>query len=327
MRKGVRIAVWIGAAVVAVLVAGAGALAYTYRPISQAEADAAIQERLRKSVAENESVSAALFTTYSGKDERLRQYVAGTLAADSSEPARVDSQFHSASVGKTMLATVFGQLVDEGRVQFGDPVSKFVQASVLEGLFVVDGVDHSGEVTTGQLLSHTSGAADYFEGPVLTGPSMIDIITQDPDRLFSPQDLLAFSREHQAPVAAPGEKFAYSDTGYVLAGLALEAIEQTLYEQILQERIFSPLGMRDSFVLTEYGTENGTLAVTARGVDLSDRNALSVDWAGGGVVTTTADLVTFLRALTSEGLCSGETLARLTSFEHQYDTGITTGWA
>ncbi|GLY15096.1 hypothetical protein Kisp01_21110 [Kineosporia sp. NBRC 101677] len=113
MRKGVRIAVWIGAAVVAVLVAGAGALAYTYRPISQAEADAAIQERLRKSVAENESVSAALFTTYSGKDERLRQYVAGTLAADSSEPARVDSQFHSASVGKTMLATVFGQLVDE----------------------------------------------------------------------------------------------------------------------------------------------------------------------------------------------------------------------
>ncbi|PRX11468.1 hypothetical protein CLV67_13144 [Actinoplanes italicus] len=90
-----------------------------------------------------------------------------------------------------------------------------------------------------------------------------------------------------------------SDTGYILLGLALERIERR-----------------------PYGKDGDVLAVTARGVDLSDRNAMSVDWAGGGVVTATSDLVTFIRAFTSAEIVSAGTLARLTDFEHEYEKGI-----
>jgi D-alanyl-D-alanine carboxypeptidase len=314
MRKGTRIALGIAGGLVAVIVAGVGTLAYLNRPLSRAGVDAAIQERLRDSVAEHESVSGALFATWSGRTGELHRYAAGA--------AQVNSRFHSASVGKTMLAAVYGQLVDEKRVTFDDPVSKWLDDSMLDGLFVEG---RAGDVTLGQLLSHTSGAADYFEGPVTSGPPMIDLITTDPDRLFTPADLLAFSRQHQRPASAPGTSFAYSDTGYILLGLALEAIERRPYDQVLESRLFAPLGMRDSRLLTEYGKDADVLAVTARGVDLSDRNAMSVDWAGGGVVTTTADLVTFIRSFTSGDLLTAQTRARLTDFEHEYDKGIRYG--
>ncbi|WP_373873186.1 serine hydrolase [Actinoplanes italicus] len=105
-----------------------GLLAYLHRPLSQAGVDAAIQQRLQDTVTGNESVTGALFATYSGRTGALHRYAAGA--------ARVDSRFHSASVGKTMLAAVHGQLVDEGRVTFDDPVGRWLGATVLDGLFV-----------------------------------------------------------------------------------------------------------------------------------------------------------------------------------------------
>ncbi len=308
MRKGFRIALVIAAGVV---VAGAGTLAVLNRPLSRAEADAAVQRRLDDTVAGHDSVRGALFATWSGRTGRLDRYAAGV--------ARVDSRFHAASVGKTMLATVVGQLVDEGRLGFDDPVGRWLDPAVLDGL-VAEG--RAGEVTLGRLLSHTAGVADYFEGPVRSGTPMIDLIAADPDRLFSPADLLAFSRDRQRPFAGPGTAFHYSDTGYVLLGLALEEIEGRPYAEILDRRIFTPLGMRDSHLATTFGTDAGLLPLTVRGVDLSSRNALSVDWAGGGVVTTAADLVTFLRAFTGGELLSPATLARLTAFEQEFQPGI-----
>jgi D-alanyl-D-alanine carboxypeptidase len=322
MRRRGKIIWGITGGVTALLVAGAGALAYANRPLSRDELDRAIEEQLRSAVEDEPTLSSALLTVYSAPDDRLLQYAVGTERTGSDVPARVDSPYHSASVGKTMLATVYGQLVDEGVVSFDDPVATWLGPETLDGLFVVEGTDHASEVTIGQLLSHTSGVADYFEGPVTSGTPILQQIAADPDRLWTPQDLVAFSRDHQEPVGAPGESFAYSDTGYVLLGLALERIEGAPYDQILDDRLFTPLGMTDSRLMTEFGDGSGILALTADGVDLSERNALSVDWAGGGVVTTMDDLLAFLRALTGGALVSDEVLAALTTFEHDADRGI-----
>ncbi|MHA7133109.1 serine hydrolase domain-containing protein [Oerskovia turbata] len=322
MRRRGKIIWGITGGVTALLVAGVGALAYANRPLSRDEVDQAVEDLLRGAVEDEPTLSSALLTVYSGADDRLLQYAVGTERADGDVPARVDSPYHSASVGKTMLATVYGQLVDEGAVAFDDPVSTWLGPETLDGLFVVDGTDHASEVTIGQLLSHTSGVADYFEGPVTSGTPILQQVADDPDRLFTPADLVAFSRDHQEPVGAPGESFAYSDTGYVLLGLALERIEGAPYAQILDDRLFTPLGMTDSRLMTEFGEGSGILALTADGVDLSERNVLSVDWAGGGVVTTMDDLLTFLRALTGGDLVSQDVLARLTDFEHELDRGI-----
>ncbi|MBD7949809.1 serine hydrolase domain-containing protein [Oerskovia rustica] len=322
MRRRGKITWGITGGAMALLLAGAGALAYANRPLSRAQVDQAVEERLRDAVAGDPTLSNALLTVYSGPEDRLLQYAVGTERAGSDVPARTDSPYHSASVGKTMLAAVYGQLVDEGTLTFDDPVAAWLDAETLADLFVVDGTDHAAEVTVGQLLAHTSGVADYFEGPVTSGVPVLEQVAADPDHLFTAQELVAFSRDHQEPVGVPGETFAYSDTGYLLLGLALERIEGAPYAQVLDDRLFTPLGMAGSRLLTEFGEGTDILSLTADGVDISRRNALSVDWAGGGVVTTMDDLLLFLRALMGGDLVSDETLATLTRFEHDVDKGI-----
>lgn len=325
MRRRAKVALSITGGVLALAITGAGVLAYLNRPLSRAEFDLAVEERLRSAVENDPTLSSALLTVYSGPDDRLLQYAVGTTGPKTNEAATVDSRYHSASVGKTMLAAIYGQLVDEQRLTFDDPISTWLDASTLDGLFMLHGVDHSGDVTVGQLLSHTSGVADYFEGPVTSGTPLLQQVTDDPDTSFTPESLLAFSRERQVPVGAPGAQFAYSDTGYILLGLALESIEHKPYAQILEERLFAPLGMSDSELMTRFGDDTGILPITLDGVDLSTRAALSFDWAGGGVVTTMADLFAFMRALNAGDIVSAEVLAELADFSHEMGSGIRYG--
>ncbi|WP_205618674.1 serine hydrolase domain-containing protein [Leucobacter chironomi] len=314
-----------GSGLLALVLIGAGALAVMNRPLSRAEVDRSIEAQLRAAVESDAGLSSALLTIYSADDDRLMQYAVGSERPGSPEPAGVDSRYHSASVGKTMLATVYGQLVDEGVVDFDDPAANWLDDGELAGLFTVDGVDHAAGITLGQLLSHTSGVADYLAGPVVSGPTMLEEIAADPDRIYAPADLLAVSRERQQPIAPPGQAFSYSDTGYVLLGLALERIEGKPYAQILDDRIFAPLGMSDSEFMTEFGPGRGILALDVSGVDLSERGALSADWAGGGVVTTMHDLLRFTRAFEQGDLLSAPTRAELTRFEQEIEPGIRYG--
>jgi D-alanyl-D-alanine carboxypeptidase len=74
-------------------------------------------------------------------------------------------------------------------------------------------------------------------------------VLAEPDRFWTPADLLDFSRRHQRPVGRPGERFAYSDTGYILLGRVLEQATGRAFHELLHERILTPLGMRDTALL------------------------------------------------------------------------------
>lgn len=304
---------------------GFGVLAYMNRPISEEAVTEKIQRHLEKVVAKSDSLSSAMFTIYSERTGYFEQFAVGTAHRDSDEPVRTDSPYHSASVGKTMNAAVFGMLVDEGKIGFDDPIATWLGEDVLDRLFVVGGIDYSDQVTVGQLLSHTSGVADYFEGPVVNGPTMLQLLKSEPDRTFTPADLLAFTRERQVPAGLPGRQFHYSDTGYILLGLILEKIEGKPYADILEQRIFDPLGMNDSYLMFYGDAAADPIGIYIDEIDLSDRNALSVDWSGGGVVTTMDDLLTFMKALTRGTLLSDETYGRMTDFRHRYEKGIDYG--
>ncbi len=299
-----------------------GIFAYLNRPISEEAVTERIAQHLAKVVEKSDSLSSALLTIHSDKTGYSEQFAVGTMRHASDQPVRIDSQYHSASVGKTMCAAVFGMLVDEGKIRYDDTIRTWLGDDVLQGLFVIDGTDYSGQVTIRQLLSHTSGVGDYFEGPVKSGLPMLEMIAANPDRSFTPKDLIAFTRDYQEPVGLPGQQFYYSDTGYILLGLILEAIEGRAYSAILETRLFEPLGMNDSYLMFARAEPADIVGVYANGIDLSDRQALSVDWSGGGVVTTMNDLLTFMRALVSGSLLSDEAYGQMTDFEHRYDKGI-----
>lgn len=90
-------------------------------------------------------------------------------------------------------------LADEGKVSFEDKITKWLSPEVLHNLFVVEGIDLSKEVSIRQLLTHTSGIADWFEGGTFQGPTMKEVIHSNPDQYFT--------RENQRKVGNLGEKF------------------------------------------------------------------------------------------------------------------------
>lgn len=317
-----KIAIIILVGIILVAGIGFGVLAYMNRPISKEAVTRKIEKHLTKIVEKNDSLSSALLTIYSNKTGYFEQFAAGTTHQSTNQPVRIDSQYHSASVGKTMLASVYGLLVDEGKIHFDDTINTWLDDDILNGLFVIDGTDYSEQVTLRHLLSHTSGVGDYFEGPVKSGKPMLDLITSNPDLTFTPADLLAFTRDNQEPVGQPGQQFYYSDTGYILLGLILEEIEGKPYSDILEERIFEPLGMKDSYLMFYEDEPSDMIGIYVNGIDMSDRNALSVDWSGGGVVTTMNDLLVFMKALENGTLLSGEAYRQMTDFAHRYDKGI-----
>lgn len=308
--------------IIAVVGIGFGILGYMNRPISEEAGRQQIQNHLERLVEKNDSLSSILFTIYSGRTDSLLQFATGTKSLSSDQPVQIGSQYHSASVGKTMTATVFGMLVDEGRISYDDTITLWLDDDSLEGLFLIDGKDYSNQVTIQHLLRHTSGVACYFEDPVKSGKTMIELITDNPDLLFTPEDLIAFSRENQVPVGRPGQQFHYSDTGYDLLGLILEAIAGKPYSDILQERIFEPLGMNDSYVMFYQDEPADFLGIYVNGIDLSEKNALSIGWAAGGIVATMDDLLTFMVALVNGDLVSDEVYLHMTDFSERFDTGI-----
>ncbi|WP_028545566.1 serine hydrolase domain-containing protein [Paenibacillus taiwanensis] len=304
---------------------GLGTLAYMNKPISKEIVNEKIEKHLADIVTQHDSLSSALLTIYSKQTGYFAQFAVGTKNHTTDQPVQIDSPYHAASIGKTMCAAIFGMLVQEGRISYDDKITLWLDESLLDGLFVVDGVNYADQVTIRQLLSHTSGIGDYFEGPVTSGQPMIDLITSNPNRSFKPQQLLAFTRDYQQSVGKPGQQFYYSDTGYILLGLILEALEQKPYADILQDKIFKPLGMKNSYFMSNYDQPANILGIYVHGIDLSDKRALSVDWAGGGVVTTMSDLLTFMRALEERTLLSDEVYKQMTAFTHHYEKGITYG--
>ena len=171
--------------------------------------------------------------------------------------------------------------------------------------------------------------ADYFGGPVVSGDSMSALLKAEPNKLWTPDELLDFSRNHQVAVNVPGNGYHYSDTGYVLLGKAVEAISGNSFESDLDSRIFEPLAMRDTYMALRQlplNSEKPPIAdLWLNGSELGSTNSLSVDWAGGGLISTLEDLTRFSQALHDGKLISDKAYQAMFSDTHVFEQGIYTG--
>lgn len=237
--------------------------------------------------------------------------------------------FHVASIGKVFTTVLVGKLIDAGRLRFEDPVAPLLSPGTLDGLFVVGGLDRQAEVTVDQLLSHTSGVADYYSDSARGGASVSSLIVRDPDRAWTPSELLAFSQQQQSAVGAPGEKFHYSDTGYIIIGLLVERLYGAPFHVVVDQEIFAPLGMDRTWMprrsVPRYGTNEPIRAAWLGGTDVSTFASITADWAGGGIASTEEDLLKFQQALWSGRLIATQTLAAMQSFDSVFQKGIRYG--
>jgi len=186
------------------------------------------------------------------------------------------------------------QLIQAGKFTLQDKVHKYLSKEILDGLFVYNGKDYSEEVTIEQLLSHTSGIADYANSLMLT-------LLKEPEHFWTPLEILDYTRKNQKAVGKPNEKFYYSDTGYILLGLLIEKITGKSFEENLSNQIFKPLGMSNTYLhlrsLPESKTNLEISKIIFLKQDVTNYKSLSLDWAGGGAISNLEDLLKFSQAL------------------------------
>ena len=225
--------------------------------------------------------------------------------------------FYTASLAKTFTATLVGMLVDSRKIGFQDKISKYLPGDLIEGLHILDGVDHTSKLTVAHLLNHTSGLPDYFGDEPTQGVNMMTMLLTEPDRVWTPEELIRFTKENFESKFAPGTSFHYTDTEYVLLALIIEKLTGLSYAEALSEYIFQPLGMTASYINLHSKPTNGIAVMAplyAEEAEISGLTSLSADWGGGGLVSTSEDLYRFMHALVEGEMVTEDTWKEMNQY-------------
>jgi CubicO group peptidase (beta-lactamase class C family) len=150
-------------------------------------------------------------------------------------PNRADTRFGTASGTKTFTATTVLRLVQEGRIKLESRLAEIVPHELPR-------LDPS--ITVQQLLTHTAGNPDYFDEEV---PSDYAALWADRPmyRIVAPGDFVPMFRDLPMKFE-PGTRFSYSNSGYILLGLVVEAALGLPFCQAVEETVFAPAGMSAS---------------------------------------------------------------------------------
>jgi len=203
-------------------------------------------------------------------------------------PNDLVTKFEIGSMTKQFTALLILQFVNEGKIRLDGHVSDYLPYYRKET---------GSRVTVSELLSHTSGIPNFISLPgFVDGPaSRVSHSVQEFARDYCSGDLQF----------EPGTKFEYSNSGYFLLGAILEQVSGMSYAQLLNERIFTPLGMKDS----GYTHAETVLAHRASGYERSTKglqNAryydMSIPFSAGALYSTVEDLFLWDQALYGERL-------------------------
>ncbi|WP_277965446.1 serine hydrolase domain-containing protein [Streptomyces sp. AV19] len=224
------------------------------------------------------------------RDGRTRSYAAGVgdLATGAKVPR--DGQVRIGSNTKTFTAVVVLQLVAEGKIDLDAPVDTY-----LPGLVRGKGIDGR-RITVRRLLQHTSGLpnyTDYLDFPAIQ------------HRYFEPRDILDLALKHKAHFA-PGTKWEYSNTNYLLAGLIIQKVTGRPLAEEIDRRIIQRIGLRHTYFpapgdKTIREPHPKGYVKGPEGTPLRDFTEMdpSWAWAAGQMLSTNSDLNRFFGALLS----------------------------
>jgi D-alanyl-D-alanine carboxypeptidase len=288
--------------------------------MTKQQAELKVRALLDKKVQKDKSLHNAILLVHSEKYGIHWKFANGVST---------DHTFHVASIGKTVTSALVAKLFEQGRIDYENPISAYLPEDMLDGLFVFQGHDYAGDVLVRQLLNHTSGIADYISDKLEDGRTIIDLVIDEPLRFWTPQDTIQWAKNNLEAHFPPGKGFHYSDTGYQLLGLAIEKITGKPFHRNLHQEIFEPLGMAHTYQLfysepaqdSPYPVAN----VYIGGQDVTAFKSISVDWAGGGLVSNTEDLLLFIRALKDNTLIKEATFDRIKDWA-RFAKGIDYGY-
>lgn len=262
---------------------------------------------------ENHAFAGAVILV-SDRNHTLDVVPAGYRDLAAKAPMHEDSIFWIASTTKPMTVTAFMTLVDAGKVNLDDPVEKYLpefhgqKVSVKDkdapgGMKLVPAVH---PIRIREILSHTSGLPFKSKAQ----PGALDTL---------PLKVAVKSFAAEPLNFQPGTDYAYSNEGINTAARILEVVTGQSYEEFMQEKLFYPLGMKDTTfwptkeqegrIATSYKVDSATGQLVPMQIDqltypLSDRTR-RYPMPAGGLFSTAVDVATFARMILNGGIANG----------------------
>jgi CubicO group peptidase (beta-lactamase class C family) len=222
-------------------------------------------------------------------------------------PNTPSTRFRLGSVTKQFTAASILLLEERGKLKVEDPVKKYMP----------DAPAAWDKITVFNVLTHTSGIPSFTGFP--------DYASLEPFPTTA-EKLVARFRDKPLDFE-PGEKWNYSNSGYVLLGYLIEKISGESYAKFVQENIFTPLGMKDSGYDSNSTVIAHRAAGYARGPDGTVTNAgyidMTVPYGAGALYSTTEDLLRWEQGLFGGKLLSAASLQKMTTpFKNNYAFGL-----
>lgn len=207
-----------------------------------------------------------------------------------------DQPYFIASTTKLFTTAIVLHLKSENKLNLEDKISKYLDESVLNGLHVYKGKDYSAELTIKDLLAHTSGLPDYFQGKEANGKSLEDDIKNGNDQFWTFEQAIERTKTMK-PLFVPGteNRANYSDANFQLLGKIIETIMHKPYFQNCNDLIITPLGLLKTYLYQDATDKTPkTLYYTANEVNIP--KAMTSFGSDGGIVSTSADMLIFIEA-------------------------------
>ena len=235
----------------------------------------------------------AIIVTQNGQVLFRKAY--GSANLELGVPLRPDMLFRIGSMTKQFTAAAVMKLVEAGKISLSDPITKFLPDYPVQGHVIT--VEH--------LLTHTSGIQNYTAIPGwMTSKVLADLKL---DELIN-----GFKNEPMR--FAPGTRYEYSNSNYILLGAIIEKASGEAYESFLEKNIFDPLGMTS----TLYGHNQPLIPNRAGGYDADGDTVLNASYlsmtqphAAGALLSTVDDLAKWDAALYTEKVLKQESLKRM----------------
>lgn len=233
----------------------------------------------------------------------------GLADVDANLPMSPDSRMLAASIGKMFVSATVLALAHDGALDLDAPISTWLAERPW-----FERLPNHNTITVRHLLNHTSGLPNHVESDAFA--RAFAERWSDVERPFSPEELIGFVLDQPA-LFPPGEGWQYTDTGYVLLGLIIEAASGNSYEEEVTRRFLDPLNLTHtepsnrielSNLATGYLNADNPFGLPHQTTTRPGVMAWhpGVEWTGGGLVSAPHDLVIWAKALFEGEAMSGD---------------------
>jgi CubicO group peptidase (beta-lactamase class C family) len=222
------------------------------------------------------------------QDTVLYERAAGYADRSNTVANTPDTRFGIASGTKFFTALAIGKLVEAKKLAFSTKLTDCVALNF---------PSYSPAITIRHLLTHTSGIPDYYDEEKITDFDTFALSVPS-YALHGPRDYLA-TFPHEPMKFAPGERFSYSNGGYILLGVVIEELSGLKYQDFVEQTIFKPIGMSRSgyFALNKLPEQTAQGYIEeAEGWRTNIYNLPIVGASDGGAFTTVHDIATLWEA-------------------------------